>query len=42
MANSVDEQTNPISPIVGLGPPLEKQVKDKRHNPNKDILEDLN
>lgn len=28
--------------MVGLGPPPKKQTKGNRHNPNRDILEDVN
>jgi hypothetical protein len=42
MANSRDEGIDPTSPIVGLGPLLRKRAKGKRHNPNKEILEDPN
>jgi hypothetical protein len=37
MANSRDERTNPTSPTIGLRPPPRKQVKGKRHNPNKEF-----
>jgi hypothetical protein len=38
-ANSRDERTNPT---VGLGLLPRKRAKVKRHNPNKEILEDPN
>ncbi len=28
--------------MVGLGPPPKKRAKGNRHNPNRDILEDVN
>lgn len=37
MANSRDERTNPTSPTVRLRPPPRKQVKGKKHNPNKEF-----
>jgi hypothetical protein len=39
MADLGDERTDPM---VGLGLPPRKQTKGKRHNPNKEILEDPN
>jgi hypothetical protein len=36
MANLGDERIDPISPTIRLRPPLEKQTKGKRQNPNKD------
>jgi hypothetical protein len=44
MANSRDEGIDPTSPTTGLGPPprKRKRAKGKRHNPNKEILEDPN
>jgi hypothetical protein len=42
MANSGDEKIDPTSPIAGLGLPPRKWAKGKKHNPNKEILEDPN
>jgi hypothetical protein len=38
----VDLGVEKTNPMVGLGLPPRKQMKGKRHNPNKEILEDLN
>jgi hypothetical protein len=37
MENLGDERTDPM---VGLGPSPRKRTKGKKHNPNKEILED--
>jgi hypothetical protein len=39
MGNSSNER---IDPMARLGLLLRKQVKGKRHNPNREILEDFN
>jgi hypothetical protein len=42
MENSGDERIDPTSPMAWPRPPPMKQAKGKRHNPNKEILEDPN
>ncbi len=42
MENSGDERIYPTSPMAWPRPPPMKQTKGKRHNPNKEILEDPN